>query len=106
MVEFAGTLPQSIERLVELGIRTMHPSKVILFGSRARGDATPGSDYDLAFVFSPDRSGTWARFVADLSDSPVTLLPTDLVDWNQAPPSLKDRIVRDGMTLYEEPTGQ
>jgi predicted nucleotidyltransferase len=33
-----------------------HPEQVWLFGSRARGDARPGSDWDL-FVVVPDDTG-------------------------------------------------
>ncbi|MFZ1475447.1 MAG: nucleotidyltransferase domain-containing protein [Anaerolineae bacterium] len=29
---------------------TGHPQKIILFGSRARGDAQPDSDYDLLLI--------------------------------------------------------
>ena len=39
----------------------VHPDAVILFGSRARGDFTPDSDFDLALV-APD--GTERRRLA------------------------------------------
>ena len=34
--------------------------RVVLFGSRARGDARPDSDYDIA-VFLKDRESFWAE---------------------------------------------
>jgi predicted nucleotidyltransferase len=42
-----------IERLVSLIVAEAQPLRVILFGSAARGDMTPGSDVDLLVVL-PD----------------------------------------------------
>jgi len=44
---------QPIEPLLTRIEATYHPDQVWLFGSRARGDARPGSDWDL-FVVVPD----------------------------------------------------
>ena len=98
-------LPASIRRVVGLGVRAVDPDKVILYGSRARGDARKDSDFDLAFVFPPDRHDRWVRFVVDLDDAAVTLLPVDLLDWNEASAPLRERICSEGIVLYERPTG-
>lgn len=49
-----------IREMVDTIVREADPDTVILFGSRARGDARPGSDVDLLIVepepFSPQRS--------------------------------------------------
>jgi len=47
--------------------------RVILFGSRARGDALPDSDYDVA-VFLKDLSDRWAE--ADK----IALIATNVLD--------------------------
>jgi uncharacterized protein len=94
-------LPASIRRVVELGVRAVDPDKVILYGSRARGDAREDSDYDLAFVFPNDRHNRWVRFVVDLDDAAVTLLPVDLLDWNEASEPLRKRIRMEGVLVYE-----
>ena len=39
-------LAEIVRRLIE----TLHPERIYLFGSRARGDAGPDSDYDLMVV--------------------------------------------------------
>ena len=100
-----GALPASIWRVVELGIRAVDPEKVILYGSHARGDARKDSDYDLAFVFPTDRHYRWVRFVVDLDEAAVTLLPVDLLDWNEASTPLRECICNEGIVLYERPAG-
>jgi uncharacterized protein len=99
------TLPVSIRRVVEFGVRAVDPDKVILYGSHARGDAQETSDYDLAFVFPRDHHGKWVRFLADVDDAPVTLLPVDLLDWDEASESLREQVSKEGITLYERTAG-
>jgi len=41
---------REIERMVRRIVRQFRPERVILFGSRARGDARPDSDVDLLVV--------------------------------------------------------
>ena len=49
-----------LHQMVETIVREVAPETIILFGSRARGDARPDSDVDLLVVetepFSPQRS--------------------------------------------------
>ena len=91
--------------MVELGVHAVDPSRVVLYGSRARGDARQNSDYDLAFIFPKDRHGEWVRFLADLDDTPVTLLPVDLLDWNETSDAVRDQIAKEGITLYGRNSG-
>jgi predicted nucleotidyltransferase len=94
-------LPPSIRRLIDYGIKTVEPDRVILFGSRARGDARENSDYDLAFDFPSNRLLYWLRFVTSADDLPITLRPTDLVAWHEASPELQERIKLEGILIYE-----
>lgn len=41
-----------LDRMVARVVRVMAPEAIYLFGSRARGDATADSDYDLLVVVS------------------------------------------------------
>jgi predicted nucleotidyltransferase len=41
-----GQLSGLVERIVQV----VHPLRIIVFGSAARGDATPGSDVDILVV--------------------------------------------------------
>jgi predicted nucleotidyltransferase len=42
--------PELLRRLVDILVREADPEAIILFGSRARGDARPDSDVDLLVI--------------------------------------------------------
>jgi len=47
----SGSLPvATLNAIVERIVEGFHPDRIILFGSRARGTAHPGSDVDLLVV--------------------------------------------------------
>lgn len=73
--------------------------KVILFGSRARGDNHDRSDIDLAVS-----GGNPVRFHGDLEECAHTLLFFDVVDLDRPALSqaLRNEINRDGELIYEE----
>ena len=54
-------LQEIVRRLVD----TYHPEKIYLFGSAARGETTPDSDYDL-MVIVPNEATKRPRFRAGL----------------------------------------
>lgn len=73
-------------------------NRVILFGSRARGDYTRTSDIDLA-VSGGDAVG----FSLDVEENTSTLLFYDVVDLDKQPQqALIDSIERDGIVIYEK----
>ncbi|MBI1927583.1 nucleotidyltransferase domain-containing protein [Candidatus Poribacteria bacterium] len=41
-----------LERAIEIIIKVADPDQIILFGSRARGNARPNSDYDICVLKS------------------------------------------------------
>jgi len=45
-----GTAERVLAEIVERLVAAFHPDRVYLFGSAARGDAGPDSDYDLLVV--------------------------------------------------------
>ncbi len=72
--------------------------KIILFGSRARGDYKRTSDIDLAIW-----GGNAARFRADIDEEVSTLLSFDVVDMaGSVQEALADSIKREGKVLYEK----
>ncbi len=72
--------------------------KVILFGSRARGDYRKTSDIDLAIS-----GGRIAHFQADIEEEVSTLLSFDIVNMDgSVQEELVDSIKREGKVLYEK----
>lgn len=72
--------------------------KVILFGSRARGDFYERSDIDIAVS-----GGNTAEFSLDVDESIHTLLMFDVVDLDgHISEKLRKEIERDGIVIYEK----
>ncbi len=55
------TTDQELDKLVQRIVEAVHPLRIILFGSAARGEMGPDSDFDLLVVM-PD--GTHRRHTA------------------------------------------
>jgi predicted nucleotidyltransferase len=89
-------LPALIEKLAALGAK-----KIILYGSRARGDHTEKSDIDLA-IQTPENIDIkiWDAML-EAAENADTLLKIDLVNLHDTNDKLKSNILRDGKTLYD-----
>ena len=74
--------------------------RVVLFGSRARGDAAARSDIDLAVACPRADAKVWSDIVEAAEDA-STLLQIDLVRMDTAPAELLAEIAREGRVLYE-----
>jgi uncharacterized protein len=74
--------------------------RIVLFGSRVRGDAMPRSDIDLAIACPRADPKIWSDIVEAAEEAP-TLLQIDLVRMDTAPPELLAEIAREGRVLYE-----
>ena len=73
-------------------------NKVILFGSRARGDFKSRSDIDLAVS-----GGDCVRFSLDVQELTSTLLFFDVVNLDgTVQKELLDSIEREGVCIYEK----
>lgn len=72
--------------------------KIILFGSRARGDFYERSDIDIAVS-----GGNTAAFSLDVDESIHTLLMFDVIDLDRhISEELKKEIEKDGVVIYEK----
>ena len=95
-----GMLPKHLLKILEVSKSLgLNPSRVWIYGSRARGDARENSDFDLAFEVT--QADSWSQFVTGVQDDPPALYKYDLVDIKKADKSLADAILREGILIYE-----
>jgi len=101
-------LADIVRRIVE----TAQPEKIILFGSRARGDARADSDFDVLVIQESDepRYRRSAPLYVALADLPAEVevmvyTPEEVEEWSQVPQAFVTTAVREGTTIYERPGG-
>lgn len=89
----------NVYKQIEVFARECDAEKVVLFGSRARGDNLPKSDIDIAVAGCRD----FGRFSYLIEERLDTLLDVDVVDLDEpTSQSLLDEITRNGVVLYEK----
>jgi len=89
-----------IRQIMDLAVK-YRVQKVILFGSRARGDQSPVSDYDFAIYGESLSDVAKASFGADVEDM-KTLKKIDILFVDAATPEkLLKNIAQEGVVIYE-----
>ncbi len=90
-----------LEEIVKLVLSHKKARRIVLFGSRARGDASVTSDIDIA-IFDP----FWTRedinvVRGQLNEEIATALKIDLVSYDLLEKiALKERILREGVPIH------
>jgi len=97
-----------IRDIVRRIVDTAQPEKVILFGSQARGDARPNSDFDVLVIKQSDepRYRRSIPLYVALADVPVEVevmvyTPEEVDEWSEVPQAFVTTAVREGTTIYE-----
>ena len=100
-----GALPRFVERIVEV----LTPVQVWLFGSRARGDARPDSDWDFMAILPDgapeqdlDLSSVWQR-LRDLRLHRVevfTMTCSEFEEWNRSLGTLAEIVASTGVIVH------
>ncbi len=103
-------------KVVSPTLASTHPDLklLVLFGSRARGEADLSSDWDFAFLLDPDRPPERKPFWfpgSDLLDTLCQVLQVpedaiDLVDLSTCSEITAHFVARDGQVIYEKIPGE
>jgi uncharacterized protein len=95
-------IESDLQAVVELARKTPGLDLLVLFGSRARGDSHPGSDWDFGYLAGPelDFYALLARLVLLLGTDRI-----DLVNLNRTNGLLRFRVAAEGKTLFESSGG-
>jgi predicted nucleotidyltransferase len=106
--EHTVTIPAYIAEAVDRLVRAFDPTRVIRFGSRARGDAHPNSDVDLLVVMPEvvDTHATTIAMLAILEDLPmakdvVVASEATIAQRGNAVGTIYRPALRDSVTLYQ-----
>lgn len=92
-------MPDFLKKIIEQASAASAVKKIVLFGSRVRGDFVPRSDYDLCFFI--DDVQNWPRVVTTLEENVDTLLKVDFVLFQELDQSFQDEIRKQGVVIYE-----
>lgn len=101
-----------LKEMTDIIVREVNPRKVILFGSRARGEAGPDSDLDFLIEeeepFGPERSrhAEMTRIWKALGNYyiPIDILVfsmNEMEQWRTARNHVIARALKEGKVLYE-----
>ncbi len=103
-MEDAALYQEIVDKIVPLA----KPYKIIIFGSRARGDADRNSDVDIMVI--ADEEESWpmqaGRLYTALSGLPIEVdivvySPEDVSEWSGVPQALVTTAYREGRVVYE-----
>ena len=96
-LEKSGIKPVVLDEIKRIA-EEYEVKRVILFGSRARGDYHRASDIDLAV-----EGGRITDFILDVKETTSTLLNFDIVDLKETVPGeFLEAIEKEGIILYEK----
>jgi predicted nucleotidyltransferase len=101
--------PFTVKYVVEKIVTSVHPAKVIVFGSQARGDQRPGSDIDILVITNQGENREQIRIVIEKAlrgrrfDLDLIVRTPEDIAWNieSENPFYTERIFKEGRVMYE-----
>ena len=108
MEQTTGTSPEVLDEIVRRIVEAVDPDKIILFGSRARGDAHPDSDYDILIIAPTSlprgqRTGGLYSLLGGVgvSKDVVWWTAEEAAEWRNVKSHFITRVLHEGKVLYE-----
>lgn len=101
-----------MDEIIRRIVTTIQPEKIVLFGSRARGEARPESDMDILVIAESQepRYRRSSRLYSILSDIlvPMDIMvysPEEVREWQNVHQAFITTALREGKVLYEKHDG-
>ncbi len=106
-VETTVTSENVLDAMTRRIVALVHPQRIVLFGSRARGDSRTGSDFDLLIV-APSAEPDYRRTVPvyralkgmGVTKDIVWFTPEEIERWRNLKGHFIHTILREGKDLY------
>jgi uncharacterized protein len=96
-------LNEIVRRILAIG----NPLKIVMFGSRARGDSSPVSDLDLLIMEESSlprwrRALPYVRALADVFPAIEVMVwtPEEAQEWSEVPAAFITTALHEGKTIY------
>jgi predicted nucleotidyltransferase len=88
-----------VEQVKEIVLRALapYPASIYLFGSRARGDATPTSDVDVAVEPHGELPVALLSELDEMLEESTVPYFVDVVDLRSADPAFRERVKGEGV---------
>lgn len=100
---------EKLTQLVQKIVMTVNPERIVLFGSRARGDYRPDSDLDLLIIQKSSlpryrRAAPIRHAISGLFPSKdiVVYTPEEVLEWEDVPNAFVTTALSEGKVLYEK----
>ena len=105
---FPTVTPELLDDVVQRILDVGSPRRIVLFGSRARGDARRNSDLDLLIIEDSElpryrRPPRYLRALVGVFPAKdiVVWTPAEVNAWRDLPNAFITSALREGRTLYE-----
>jgi predicted nucleotidyltransferase len=93
---------EKLEKIVKVLSENLKPKKIILFGSRAKGNNCNGSDIDLCVVGAKELDKRNLRKLKEKIDDISGLYSVDLIFYEKIDEEFKKIILETGKVIYEK----
>lgn len=107
-IEYPPVTDELLDEIVRRILAAGKPRKIVLFGSRARGEARPDSDLDLLIIEDSDlpryrRAVPYLRALRGLfpEKEVVVWTPEEVAQWDGVPNAFVTVALTEGKILYE-----